>query len=47
MVLTLLAAVSCAQQGPRMEWTVVPMDGSRTGVVPVNAEKVDTALGAF
>ena len=47
MVLTLLAAVSCAQQGPRMEWTVVPMDGSRTGVVPVNAENVDTALGAF
>ena len=30
-----------------MEWTRVPMDGSRTGVVPVNAENVDTALGTF
>ena len=30
-----------------MEWTRVPMDGSRTGVVPVNAENVDTALGSF
>jgi 2',3'-cyclic-nucleotide 2'-phosphodiesterase (5'-nucleotidase family) len=47
MVLTLLAAVSCTHQGPRMEWKSVPMDGSRTGVVPVNAENVDTALGAF
>ena len=47
IVLTLLAAVSCSQQGPRMEWKAVPMDGSRTGVVPVNAENVDTALGSF
>ena len=46
IALTLLAAVSCAQ-GPRMEWKSVPMDGSRTGVVPVNAENVDTALGTF
>ena len=30
-----------------MEWKRVAMDGSRTGVVPVNAENVDTALGAF
>jgi len=30
-----------------MEWRHVPMDGSRTGVVPVNAENVDTALGEF
>ena len=30
-----------------MEWTRIPMDGSRTGVVPVNAENVDTALGTF
>ena len=45
-VLCLLAAVSCSQ-GPRMEWKRVPMDGSRTGVVAVNAENVDTALGAF
>ena len=45
--LCLLAAVSCAQQGPRMEWKRVPMDGSRTGVVPVTAENVDTALGTF
>jgi 2',3'-cyclic-nucleotide 2'-phosphodiesterase (5'-nucleotidase family) len=30
-----------------MEWKRVPMDGSRTGVVPVNAENVDTALGTF
>ena len=39
-------AISCSQ-GPRMEWKRVPMDGSRTGVVAVNAENVDTALGAF
>ena len=44
--LCLLAAVSCSQ-GPRVEWKRVPMDGSRTGVVPVTAENVDTALGAF
>jgi 2',3'-cyclic-nucleotide 2'-phosphodiesterase (5'-nucleotidase family) len=37
----------CAPQGPKMEWKRVPMDASRTGVVPVNAENVDTALGAF
>ena len=30
-----------------MEWKSVPMDGSRTGVVPVNAENMDTALGTF
>ena len=30
-----------------MEWKRVAMDGSRTGVVPVNAENVDTALGSF
>ena len=39
-------AISCSQ-GPRMEWKRVPMDGSRTGVVPVTAENVDTALGTF
>ena len=46
IALTLLTAVSCSQ-GPRMEWKRVPMDGSRTGVVAVNAENVDTALGMF
>ena len=46
VVLIALAAVSCSR-GPRMEWKRVPMDGSRTGVVPVNAENVDTALGTF
>ena len=46
VVLIALAAVSCSQ-GPRLEWKRVPMDGSRTGVVPVNAENVDTALGTF
>jgi len=40
-------AAACAPQGPRMEWKRVAMDGSRTGVVPVNAENVDTALGSF
>jgi 2',3'-cyclic-nucleotide 2'-phosphodiesterase (5'-nucleotidase family) len=30
-----------------MEWKRVWMDGSRTGVVPVNSENMDTALGAF
>ena len=44
--LCLLAAVSCSQ-GPRVKWKRVPMDGSRTGVVPVTAENVDTALGTF
>ena len=42
-----LLAVSCSQPGPRMEWKRVPMDGSRTGVVPVNAENMETALGTF
>lgn len=42
-----LLAVSCTQPGPRMEWKRVPMDGSRTGVVPVNAENMETALGTF
>ena len=47
MALSLLvAAVSCSQ-GPRMEWKRVPMDGSRTGVVPVTADNVDSALGTF
>ena len=44
--LALLVAASCSQ-GPRMEWTRIDMDGSRTGVVAVNAENVDTALGSF
>ena len=47
VVLPLLLAVSCSQPGPRMEWKRVPMDGSRTGVVPVNAENMETALGTF
>lgn len=48
VVLPLLILVSCAQQGgPEMEWKRVPMDGSLTGVVPVNAENMDTALGTF
>ena len=46
VALCLLAAVSCSQ-GPRMEWKRVPMDGSRTGVVPVTADNVETALGTF
>ena len=46
VIMIALAAVSCSQ-GPRMEWKRVPMDGSLTGVVPVNAENVDTALGTF
>ena len=47
IVLPLLLLVSCSQPGPRMEWKRVPMDGSRTGVVPVNAENMETALGTF
>ena len=47
VVLPLLLVVSCSQPGPRMEWKRVPMDGSRTGVVPVNAENMETALGTF
>ena len=46
ITLSLLIAVSCSQ-GPRLEWKRVPMDGSRTGVVPVTADNVDTALGTF
>ena len=46
LFLASLAAVSCSHN-PRMEWKRVPMDGSLTGVVPVNAENVDTALGTF
>jgi 2',3'-cyclic-nucleotide 2'-phosphodiesterase (5'-nucleotidase family) len=46
IALSLLVLASCAR-GPEMTWKRVPMDGSRTGVVPVNAENVDTALGAF
>lgn len=45
-VLALLAVASCSQ-GPRMEWKRIAMDGSRTGVVPVNAENMDSALGTF
>ena len=47
IALFLLALVSCSPKGPSWEWTLVDMDGSRTGVVPVNAENVDVALGAF
>ena len=45
-LLTLLVLASCSQ-GPKMEWKRVWMDGSRTGVVPVNSENMDTALGTF
>ena len=45
-LLALLVLVSCSQ-GPKMEWKRVWMDGSRTGVVPVNSENMDTALGTF
>ena len=44
--LSLLVLAACSQ-GPRMEWTRYEMDGHRTGVVAVNAENVDTALGTF
>ena len=47
ILLSLLTLAACTQSGPRMEWKRVPMDASRTGVVPVNAENVDTALGSF
>ena len=47
IALCLLALFSCSPKGPSWEWTRVDMDGSRTGVVPVNAENVDVALGAF
>ena len=46
VALCLLAAVSCSR-GPRMEWKRIPMDGSLTGVVAVNAENADTAQGTF
>ena len=34
-------------RGLQMTWHRTAIDGSRTGVVPVNAENVDTALGTF
>jgi 2',3'-cyclic-nucleotide 2'-phosphodiesterase (5'-nucleotidase family) len=46
-LLGLLAACAPKQPGPGMVWKRVAMDGSRTGVVAVNAENVDTALGTF
>ena len=47
ILLSLLALAACSQKGPQMTWKRVAMDGSRTGVVPVTAENVDTALGTF
>ena len=47
VALSLLALVACSQKGPQMTWKRVVMGGSRTGVVPVTAENVDTALGTF
>ena len=41
-----LALLPC-KSGPEFCWTTVVMDGSRTGVVPVNAENVSFALGQF
>ena len=46
IALSLLMMASCSQ-GPKMEWKRVWMDGSRTGVIPVNSENMDTALGTF
>ena len=46
-LLSLLALAACSQKGPQMTWKRVAMDGSRTGVVPVTAENVDSALGTF
>ena len=47
ILLSLLALAACSQKGPQMTWKRVAMDGSRTGVVPVTAENVYTALGTF
>ena len=47
ILLSLLALAACSQKGPQMTWKRVAMDGSRTGVVPVTAENMDTALGTF
>ena len=47
ILLSLLALAACSQKGPQMTWKRVAMDGSRTGVVPVTAENVDSALGTF
>ena len=47
ILLSLLALTACSQKGPQMTWKRVAMDGSRTGVVPVTAENVDSALGTF
>lgn len=44
VVLLALLAVSCT---PKVQWKTVPMDGHRSGVVPLTAENVNTGLGYF
>ena len=44
VVLLALLAVSCT---PKVQWKTVPMDGHRSGVVPLTAENVNTGLGHF
>jgi 2',3'-cyclic-nucleotide 2'-phosphodiesterase (5'-nucleotidase family) len=50
-LLIAVGAACTAQETARkefqMSWKKVAMDGSRTGVIPVTAENVDTALGHF
>lgn len=46
LVLFALLLCSCAQ-GPAFDWTPVPMDGHRSGVVPITSENVETGLGVF
>lgn len=42
------ALVSCQQpKEPSLSWHRVLMDGSRTGVLPVTADNLETALGTF
>ena len=45
LVCAALALVTAC--GPRMEWRSVPMDGHRSGVVPITSENADTGLGVF
>jgi len=44
VVILALLAVSCT---PKVQWKTVPMDGHRSGVVPLTAENVNTGLGYF
>lgn len=46
-LLGLVVLLGACQQGPSIEWRLVPMDGHRIQSKPVNLENVEQALGVF